>query len=707
MLNAIFLRRKAKVMVANGGSSLPDVYLATALKNLESFGYTFSPALIQTLRTLFIEDFVSFYEKVLSDTKKIVGAHVPHQPLYPNFPEQVMNASDAELYVNNIIHYFDLMTYELSNHEITQNHVQYEKKERFPLMERFDLKTIDLGTFEEFEEMIRHLIGANTSISASDKEDICTVLSTSEDASLFLPSKIPSKENLAFVIGTLFRLKKCSVKQLSGYFTTATDVLRLATAFSDGDVSLSSDSHFRKFKRSERRLLLELMENISNPTEDMLRHRMKWIRLGEILHPKEYQKRYPKTGRAFDILRNKVPFETFNQQVEVALASSNVDGAVRLLMKRPGEFARRLDHLLRMGHNHSFVLAAFEEVSPTTSTPVLLQVMAHFKHRNKPKDSRVFFPKGNVAKLFATENNLPSIAEETCLQVVGLVEKTLVKRFSALPPLGKVVLHPDLKNHVVPFSQRSASKTLRSLTRGSQIYLPEGNIIRFFLWWKEEVVNGESTGSVDIDLSAATFDASWNDTGHISFSELRNSFATHSGDIRFAPKGASEFIDIDIPKFLEAGGRYVVMNLYSYSEQPYCDLPECFAGWMIREEAQIGEIYEPSTVQNKFDITSDTTIVIPVVLDLLERKVIWTDLALTKSIDFGYANTVENAKSSIALLSQSMLSLAKPSLYDLFLLHVKARGELVDSTEEVDTVFSMDEGITPFDVEKIMAEFLA
>ena len=43
---------------------------------------------------------------------------------------------------------------------------------------------------------------------------------------------------------------------------------------------------------------------------------------------------------------------------------------------------------------------------------------------------------------------------------------------------------------------------------------------------------------------------------------------------------------------LEKNIRYVVMSLTSYTQQPYCNLPECFAGWMAREKPESGEIYE-------------------------------------------------------------------------------------------------------------------
>ncbi|MNW69909.1 hypothetical protein D3C74_490450 [compost metagenome] len=53
-----------------------------------------------------------------------------------------------------------------------------------------------------------------------------------------------------------------------------------------------------------------------------------------------------------------------------------------------------------------------------------------------------------------------------------------------------------------------------------------------------------------------------------------------------------------------------------------------------------------------------------------------------------------------------MINLRKPDLYDLFHLHAKARGELVASADQADAIFSVDTGVTPFDIERIMAEYV-
>ena len=171
---------------------------------------------------------------------------------------------------------------------------------------------------------------------------------------------------------------------------------------------------------------------------------------------------------------------------------------------------------------------------------------------------------------------------------------------------------------------RSASKSLRTVARGSRLDLPEGDTIRFFLWWK----NGEHR--TDIDLSAVLFAGDWTRVGHLAYFNLREPAygCYHSGDVVDAPEGACEFIDLDVKAMLAGGVRYVAMCLNSFTRQPYCDLPECFAGWMAREKPQSGEVFEARTVQDKIDLASDTTVSIPVIIDLEERQVVWADVAL-------------------------------------------------------------------------------
>ncbi|WFB58509.1 cytoplasmic protein [Paenibacillus sp. BR1-192] len=697
MMNSIYLRRANKLMVdaENESDRLPKAYLATAVKNIEQLGYTFSYPLLNAVRALSKEQFEALYQPLIDDLRVMVGAHVKYVPMYPAFPLQVMEEDDAELYLNAIYH------------DLTWDLPAYEHEERPPLQDDINLKTIDLGSRADFYAMIRQLIQAKGSISPTDKGDIEAVIELvdPEELDVILPSEIPFKENAGFVAAALMKHDKGNVERIGRYFKTATDVLRLAVAWSGGDVSLAEATRFRKFKRRERRLLLGLLERCHPITEDMLRFKDRWIRLGEILHPSEYKHRYKRCEEAFDILRNHKPFTTYNGSVELAFQYGQVWNLIDLLMQRPGEFARRLDQLLRSTEHTEYVVLAFGEVANQVSTPVLLQVKNHFARRRQPQELRVFFPKGNVAEAFAVPHTLPEIDEAACRDIEQVCEQALIQRFAALPPLGKAYVDKRLKDYHVPFSQRSASKALHTLVRGSRVPMAEGDTIRFFSWWKEGRVNGEPTGRVDIDLSAVMYDHDWQYVEHISYTNLRSSHyrAVHSGDVS-APQGACEFIDLHIPTIVQYGGRYIVATLHSYTNQPYCNLPECFVGWMMRKKPGSGEIFEPSTVANKIDVAADTQIAIPVILDLVERTVIWTDLSLTRHPH--YYNNVEGNQKGMVLMGKAMTALRKPDLYDLFMLHAKARGESVDHAEQAETIFSVEHGVTPFDIEHIMADYV-
>lgn len=57
-------------------------------------------------------------------------------------------------------------------------------------------------------------------------------------------------------------------------------------------------------------------------------------------------------------------------------------------------------------------------------------------------------------------------------------------------------------------------------------------------------------------------------------------------------------------------------------------------------------------------------------------------------------------------MGKAMTNLIKPNLYDLFVLHALARGTLVDNPDRAQSVFSVNSGITPYDTEKIMSDYL-
>lgn len=727
-MNEILLRRKNKVILGIGTAKVAnDRCITTIMKNIEELGYTFSREVFDVLRTYSVNELTEFYLELKAALMKLKGANVVYMPMYADFPKGVMDAHFSELYINAMVHYWSDGILYPKNHRKRVN-------DRLPLFDETKVKVLQLGSEADVRQIFDNICTSRTSISRTDREDIAYLFETEN---MKLPDNIPHKENAAYI--SALYLQKNPLARVSGlrkYIKTATDVLRLVTAMSDGDVSLAENTRYKSFTRRQRRMIMELLSGCPNIEGDMLRYKERWIRIGERIHPSEfdcsrYTLEYDRAINAFDKLRNNRKIETFAGKVEFDLAYGEYESALAELVKRPGELARRLDQLLRVAHKES-VIRSFASVAEKVSTPVLLQVREHFLHRAEQADVRVFFPKGSLAKCHSERNNLPDIDEKYCQEVIRICENALVKIYGQREPMGKVYLSEDYRNYVVPFSQRSASKAMKTIVRGSRLPMDsQTNAVRAFIWWTNmDKCDLESydDGRVDIDLSAAIFDENWNYMEHVSYTNLKSAKykACHSGDIvNGGPvdgDGVSEFLDVDVDSVVRCGARYVVYQVYSYTGQTYADMPHAMFGWMERADVDSGEIYEPKTVEQKLDLTADSMVCIPVIFDCVKREFIWCDMNMSLSgihANIG-GNNLESNLSGVAAVCYSMVNVKKPDLYDLIALNVMGRGVLVDNREDADIVFDTElylnndtvenerdkMVITPYDTELFMGEYL-
>lgn len=713
---SIILRRKNRVFIndddmlkslsAAAGEKNKQI-VATMNKNIEVFGYTMSEALFDKLVHMKAKNREVVYDTLVNGLKELTGADKVYNPMYPNFPESVMEKDDFELYFNAIVHYWSfgiLLPYE-------------DKKERAPLFNTAKVKVLEAGSFDGLNDIFNNLCASKTSLSKNDVDDMIFILNS---AKVTLPDEMPFKENAACVCRLLVDTGVDTDGSLcKKYVKTATDVLRLVTAMSDGDVSLAENTKFRNLKRSERRIIMNLLAGCGNAAEDMNRYAGRWICVGEKLHPGEFAKneRYTKVVQAFGIIRNDGKIQSFGGKVDAAIASGDVTTVVSLLKKRPGEFARRIDFLLRTfdkDADRKTVIMGFASVAKDVSSTVLLQVREHFINKlNGNDDMRVFFPKGNLARSYYVKNNkTETVSEDAMKMVIAVCESALVNIYGNREFLGKVYIDEALKNYTVPFSLRSAGKTMTAVSRGSRIAIDDSaKIIRPFIWWTNTKDN-----IIDVDLSIAVFADDWNCLEHVSYSNLKSSRfgICHSGDITNGGpvdgEGVAEFIDLDIEKALSAGARYAVFNVYNFSNENFSKMEHAAFGFMTRNDMKIGEIFEPSTVKQRMDLASATTTCIPVIFDLKERVFVWCDMALTADhVRAGYGGiNVESNLPSVVVTCKAMVDIKKPNLYDLFTLNAKARGIITDNPDEADIRFGLDDScdVKPSDIDVIVGKYL-
>lgn len=675
-LNAIVLNELAS-------ETLSENYVASLNLELMNLGYILSSEAYEQLKSCPLKKFRLLYTEVINTLKEIKGADVNYTPMYPNFPKQVMEKSELSLSLNAFVHYWTKGLWT----------PKYENFIREKGIELVDFKILNLVQDKNLVDAFEKITQSKDSISEEDKSILEYILKNHE---IVVPENIPFKENLCYLAGLLHK----EGKDISPMLQTSTDILRVITYLSDGDVSLSTNTKFKSLKRKDRRLFIKRLEEVIRE-EDIRRHKNKWNKLFHSLHIGEYN--VPKTKDIVQKIRSNQKLESFNSKTEKLLKEKNLDELLKHLESRAGVFARQLANLLTVfSIDSDKVLKSFQNCVKEVPSRNLVQLLGSLNSRYKNINSRVIFPKGNTQRAQVIVKQLKAIDKEILDQAITLVKDTMREQFNDLEDLGKVYIDPKLKNCPLPSQQRSASEGAFNVARGTRIPLKgDKNTLRFFIYWKGK----------DIDLSATLHDENFCMVERVAYTNLKSEKyqACHSGDITYAPEGASEFIDITMDKARNAGLRYVVMNVLVYSGPNFSDHEICYAGWMLREKPESNEIYDPKTVEQKINVTSSSRRAIPVVFDLKNNEAIWLDLS--GSGDDSYQdrniNNVENHKASIEEVLKAMVTLDnKTSLYDLFTLHAEARGTLVNSSEEADLSFGFEGDITPYNIMEINSNYL-
>jgi hypothetical protein len=686
--NDLLLRRVGKIVVRSGTGRQSDAVVASLVLEASQVGYALKPEVIEAFHSLDDEHLSQAHRDLMALLRVSVGAHRQFKPLYPGFPAEVLAMADAQLYLNAVRHYFSAGTWTPPSIPVSRTALDYFAAAR----------RIGLAGADDLRSIATRLLASKSSLSPTDVADLTWLLKHCRDhLSEVIPEKILHRENAAIVASVLWVVNETYARRfIAVNIKNSTDVLRLCVALNDGDVSLAASTKFDLLPRAIRKIAMNTLEAAPNLVEDLRRRPERWKRLGERLHPGAYKATHPKTAAAFAVIRQDLVANTFASCAEQAM--TDPDTLLQVCMERPGKFARRFDALVRRHRNPAAVTTAFGTVVHQVSTSVLLQLHAHLDPSVPQVRLRVFLPKGQTAKLWARPNDREVLPLEVRTSMVDHIEAALMARFAKLSPLGKTYVHGSLRKYMVPLAMRASSKSLRTVARGSRLAAPSERYVRMFLWW----TNGR--GRTDIDLSAALFGDDFQHISTVAYYNLKDWGAVHSGDIVDAPKGAAEFIDFDTELLVKRNVRYVIMNVNSYSSQSFGELPECFAGWMARADADSGEIFEPRTVIDRSDLTAESTIAIPVIFDLVKREMIWADLSLKAHPRF--ENNVISNLFGVSMLIEAMATLRRPNLYTLFSLHARARGTQVHNNDDADTMFAPDSGTTPFDVDVIRSEYL-
>lgn len=662
------------------------------------YGFMFSTECVKYLNSLSEDELTAYAKDINNYLVDAYGDNGMYASLFGNFPFGVMEMSETEFFLGQIIHY--LTGADMRNHMTTDD---AEMRVVYASCLHDEYKMIEPISMREFVDLFKNILSSSQSLTAADKENVEYLCKHYKDIKFadgtfatyddVFPEEIPFKETLCVVACNLDNEFK---------FNSITDILRIAVYLSDGDICLpavpklqnymkdtilndrnyktieyyrrrwgeevynryvnsirsqvenrfrveSIPFKFKKFKRAERRNILAMIEKYISENsslakqeqilEDMKKYRQRWIRLGEVLHPGEYCKKYPKTCEMFVILRNAGTYiSTYAGRVENARKNGNIDELLALYMQRPGEFGRNIDNLIRNYPGcEDIVLDALSKAAHNISTKMIYELLDHFYLRNTDEklNKRYVVLKGDRKIV-----NLPSLEkmnEKYQSKILDILYTELVARFAAKDSLegDKYFLDPALKNIMLPKNMRSMNFAVGQLPQGTKYNLKNSTgILRFYCRWEDP------DGTRDLDLSASLYTddyrnerpnvISWNCN---NYNSSKNNWWVFSGDVRHRVGKCAEYIDINIEGAKRAGYKHLILSVNDFNNHGFL-AENAYCGVMERD--QLGKrgdtTWAPDTVTLGFRLTSPSVNIVGAYINL-------EDLTMT-IVDEDYAGVV-------------------------------------------------------------------
>lgn len=694
-------KQKRTLLYDENDSRLPCVFASMMME----YGYIPSIQMFDDLHCMSSIDMMQIFALLKDTLEEVSGVRMASKAriFYENFPDVPFNLFEQRILA--IAHYCSRGTFFPEDWDITQ-----KEKKSTDINEKAVYKELSFVSSDDVVSFVyeKLLISSNT-LPIDDINYVREVVKYTYNVEdkFYLENalkNITNKEILAYFVAEFVNAFNAltAIKHtiINGRKWYVTDVLRIATAMCYGDVSLAENTKF-KLKKWQRKFLCEMLLSTDLSFEDTIVHKNKWVRLLHCLHVGDYS---PKLFKWAMVVREKFKVETFNSVTEKMFnyLNNNKDTLefielTKHLSKRPSMFIRNFSRLGMLvdsiGDPRLFrhLKVAFEDSVNNSNVPrrVLYQLYSYILTGGV--ESRVFFPKGMKTKYFIKDelHSLPNVISKNKYSFMDIITERLKKDFSEMGPIGNVYIDDALFRSSINNGLRNVTPGKQIVSRGCKIPFSCNKTLRMFMYWIGR----------DLDLAASFMNKHFEKIGECSFRHTSmRGIAQHSGDIVNAPspRGASEYIDIDIEKALESGIRYVGMHIYVYAGQKFSEMEACSVGWMERERPNSNEIYDPKTVRQKIDLTGESMSYTPVIFDLKEKTVCYVDM---NYMGHSWGNSLGNRANQELHLMKNMLNKEALTLGDLIVLHILARegSECVSSPEEADIVFGLEQGITPYD----------
>ncbi|MDE7104760.1 MAG: hypothetical protein K2O36_02635 [Ruminococcus sp.] len=334
------------VSFADSDSELNEKSLITAMtvnNELINIGYTLSPK--DVIRLSRSNSLYSFFDHV----KSLVG-DVKAPPMYPNFPKQVMELTEAQFRFHQMLHYMSTYGIEMiMDTPVKKGWLPNPDKKEKPEKDTRLLDSKVIGLVSEYEKYIYSLSKVLRKAERLTDKELLLVKSAVENctAEQLTSLNVPFKQNLFELFYSIFSNEDTdSYKKLSAL---------KAICIHSGDVWKCLDytitrCHYH-LRTSQKRIFVKLLELyplndfranliLSNKKAERIKSLLPFISFNTL-------SRSPEHKSAVASLRNK-ELRSWTSGLS-KLIETNPEKALEYLSVRPGELLRRVNHLIKRG----------------------------------------------------------------------------------------------------------------------------------------------------------------------------------------------------------------------------------------------------------------------------------------------------------------------------------------------------------------------
>lgn len=566
------------VVIDNCKNELTESNIVKAMtvnEEITRLGYTLTPADVVSLaRSTSLDGFYKQVANLIGDVKAA--------PMYPNFPSQVMEMTEAQFRFHQMLHYMSTYGLELATGEPVLKGWLPDASSAVPKIKDDDIllkaRRLSLITpSEKYIKPIQKILQKSERMTSKEKMMVEYAVKEMDDLMQLANVTVNFKQNLFILFYAIFDSNMSTEDKLTvlhGLCQHTGDVWKCV------DYTLTHKNYH--FKTSEKRLIVKLFESYTAEdfSTNIILSNKKAARVSLVLNYIDYNiySRSEAHQTIVSSLRNG-SLRSWESKAKKLLAVHS-DEAIEYLAERPGVLLRNIAWLVRLGYSAAMIKNTVLNVAAKLNTQTLLSLINQFDKNNWEDEQKE--KEGNI--IFGI-----------CTAAIAEKMKSFDTAFK-----GKKIFIDDtgycLERSLICCKDKSDEGGY--LRNGLAIRIPENiNRLRFFVYWNDKT-------RVDVDLHSQVrrtngkpVDIGWNSN------RIYKDLLAFSGDITHSD--AAEYIDINMESpEIES----VSANVHLYSGKPsFKDVDECFVGMMaVNKLDEDVKLYSPANCFFSHYLTSNT-----------------------------------------------------------------------------------------------------